>query len=341
MDSTSSLKLSDSSVFRSQYLLYSLDNGVQLLESVDVFLKKEGTLRNRGFWLDVQNPSNADMEKLAKIFTIHPLTIEDIQNDLTREKTEIFKNYQFTTFASFYSNSFSQFNRINIFILTFHNFILTFHFNYLPLVRKVMTSRNKNNDHHSNRLKTTDSFDTKWICYAILDEITDLFIIPVQENSSEADVLDDLTLLLSEKDQTEMVSRISKAKKTNIALQRLLSGKVDVLKFFIKKADMIDPDKDFDSDTRSNSEITPYLVDIMDHVLSMLQTLQHSDNTLIRAHSTYLAQISLSITRGSNDVNAFMSKITALASIYFVNSRRIYSDEYYYGIMGNEYGSSW
>ncbi|MBW0489112.1 hypothetical protein O181_028827 [Austropuccinia psidii MF-1] len=45
---------------------------------------------NSAWWLDITCPSSSDMHQLQKIFPLHPLTIEDILSQDTREKTETF-----------------------------------------------------------------------------------------------------------------------------------------------------------------------------------------------------------------------------------------------------------
>ncbi|KNZ51631.1 hypothetical protein VP01_387g1 [Puccinia sorghi] len=42
------------------------------------------------WWLDISCPTSSDMHQLRKIFPLHPLTIEDILHQDTREKTETF-----------------------------------------------------------------------------------------------------------------------------------------------------------------------------------------------------------------------------------------------------------
>lgn len=93
-----------------------------------------------------------------------------------------------------------------------------------------------------------------------------------------------------------------------MGLMRLLGGKADVLKGFTKRCN-------------ENYQVTPrmevglYLGDIQDHVVTMMNTLGHLERMLSRAHSNYLAQLSIdSITQGTR-ANKVLSKITFLASI--------------------------
>ena len=58
-----------------------------------------------------------------------------------------------------------------------------------------------------------------------------------------------------------------------------------------------------------------YLGDVQDHVITMVQTLQHVDTTLTRAHSNYLAQINIEQSRTAIEANESMTRLTAIASI--------------------------
>ena len=58
-----------------------------------------------------------------------------------------------------------------------------------------------------------------------------------------------------------------------------------------------------------------YLEDIHDHVLTMMQNLNHYEKSLARSHSNYLAQISIDITQASNRTSDTVMRMTLLASI--------------------------
>ncbi|KAG0151795.1 hypothetical protein CROQUDRAFT_650850 [Cronartium quercuum f. sp. fusiforme G11] len=58
--------------------------------------------QNSAWWLDITCPSQLDMTQLCKIFELHPLTVEDILMQETREKTETFDGlgYYFVCFRA-------------------------------------------------------------------------------------------------------------------------------------------------------------------------------------------------------------------------------------------------
>ena len=106
----------------------------------------------------------------------------------------------------------------------------------------------------------------------------------------------------------EFLKKIGIARKNVMGLMRLLGGKADVLKGFTKRCN-------------ENYKVTPrmdiglYLGDIQDHVVTMMTNLGHFEKMLSRAHSNYLAQISIDGIIQGTATNRVLSKITLLASI--------------------------
>ena len=52
-----------------------------------------------------------------------------------------------------------------------------------------------------------------------------------------------------------------------------------------------------------------------DHIITMVQALNHYEKISSRSHSNYLAQISIEMTQTNNEMNDVLSKLTALGSI--------------------------
>jgi len=103
-----------------------------------------------------------------------------------------------------------------------------------------------------------------------------------------------------------MLRRIGLARKHVTTLLRLLTDKSEVIKTLIKRINTLTP----------NSNNLLYLSDVQDHVITMVQNLHHYDETLIRANSNYLAQISIEITLATNDTNDIANKLSVLGSIF-------------------------
>jgi magnesium transporter len=79
------------------------------------------------FWLDVFQPTEAEMKVLSKAFGIHPLTTEDIMMQEAREKVELFRTYYLVSYRTFEqdSNSENFMEPVNIYIVVFRDGIVT------------------------------------------------------------------------------------------------------------------------------------------------------------------------------------------------------------------------
>ncbi|KAJ9086222.1 CorA metal ion transporter [Entomophthora muscae] len=105
-----------------------------------------------------------------------------------------------------------------------------------------------------------------------------------------------------------MLRRIGHARKKVTSLMRILNTKPDVIKALsLRWDDRLKASK--------GPDIKLYLGDIQDHLITMVQNSLHYENVLARAHSNYLAQISIELTQVSNRTNNAVAKLTAMASI--------------------------
>jgi magnesium transporter len=79
------------------------------------------------WWLDIQCPTDEEMKMLSKVFSIHPLTTEDILMEETREKIELFRNYYLVCFRSFDQDPYSptHLEPLNMYIIVFREGILS------------------------------------------------------------------------------------------------------------------------------------------------------------------------------------------------------------------------
>ncbi|OLL25863.1 putative metal ion transporter [Neolecta irregularis DAH-3] len=185
------------------------------------------------FWLDVNNPTDAEMKMISKAFGIHPLTTEDISMEETREKVELFRNYYFVCFRSFDQDPSSE------------NFLEPFH--------SSETSHPANVRRRIRQLKDYISVSSDWISYALIDDITDGFGPLIQRIEDEVDAIDDAVLYVTQDDN--MLRRIGVVRKKVMGLLRLLGSKADVIKGFSKRCNE-------KWDIAPRSEIGLYLGDI-------------------------------------------------------------------------------
>lgn len=128
------------------------------------------------------------------------------------------------------------------------------------------------------------------------------------------------TRIVAWKRKGDMLRRIGECRKRVMSVMRLLGSKADVIKGFSKRfneSETLAKDELPQLSTRLalRGEILMYLGDIQDHIVTMVQSLNHYEKLLARSHSNYLAQINIDMTKVNNDTNDVLGKITILGTI--------------------------
>ncbi|OAA46622.1 Mg2+ transporter protein, CorA-like protein [Beauveria brongniartii RCEF 3172] len=255
------------------------------------------------WWLNINRATKEEVLSICKAFGVHPLTIEDIVTQEAREKIELFPSYYFACFRSFNmvdEQDGIEYEPFNIYTLVFREGTLSFSFapnSHASHVRRRITA-----------LKDYVALSSDWICYALIDDIVDCFAPVINQIETEADAIEDEVFVMRHDDSSTFLRSIGRVRKNCMALLRLLGGKADVLRGFTKRCN-------------ENYQVTPhmdigmYLGDIQDHVVTMANNLGHCEKLLSRAHSNYLATLSINNISQGTDTNRVLSKITFLASV--------------------------
>ncbi|CEG66910.1 hypothetical protein RMATCC62417_03406 [Rhizopus microsporus] len=300
-----------------RYMYFHPDTGIirgkSLLElKLPPHLTVEQLLLKENFWIDITSPSLAEMKAISKIFHIHPLTTEDIMAHEIREKCDVFRRYIFICYRAFLHDNY-QLKPMTFYNIISKRHILTFHFGHVPHTEHVL----------ERVIQLQDYIEVvpDWINYAIMDEITDSFAPMIQQIESEVDTIDDLVLLYKT-DQTDMVLRIGTCRKRVIQMVRLLGTKAEVVKALMKRieertvrSDSLEEEANDAEMGRIYPDVGLYLGDVQDHILTMLQNLNHYETVLARSESNYLARMSIELTQTSNSTNHVIGRLTIFATI--------------------------
>ncbi|KAI1369255.1 hypothetical protein F5Y08DRAFT_292854 [Xylaria arbuscula] len=281
------------------------------------------------WWLDVLSPTDAEMKALAKAFGIHPLTSEDIMLQEQREKVELFRHYYFVNYRSFDqdANSENHLEPVNMYVVVFREGVLSFHFSQTPHPANVRR--------RIRQLKDFMMLSSDWISYAIIDDITDVYLPLIQNIEEEVDDIDDKILELhsstdpncpSAKQRRgsaeekaapsegnveasgDMLRRVGDCRKKVMTLYRLLGNKADVIKGFAKRCNE-------HWEVAPRSDIGLYLGDIQDHIVTMSANLSHYEMILARCHANYIAQINIRMNERAEQTADVLGKLTVLGTI--------------------------
>ncbi|ODQ82668.1 hypothetical protein BABINDRAFT_11056, partial [Babjeviella inositovora NRRL Y-12698] len=180
------------------------------------------------WWLDCVCPTDTEMRMLAKAFGIHPLTAEDIRMQERREKVEMFRNYYFVCFHTCETDSESEeyLEPINVYMVVFRGGFLTFHFS--PIVHTSNVRR------RVRQLRDYVTVSADWLCYALIDDITDGFAPAITAIEHKADAIED-SVFARELDFSLMLLQIGDARRRVMTLMRLLTNKADVVRMFANR----------------------------------------------------------------------------------------------------------
>ncbi|KAK5684236.1 CorA metal ion transporter [Elasticomyces elasticus] len=299
------------------------------------------------FWLDVLSPTEPEMKILARVFGIHQLTTEDILMEEQREKVELFSNYYFVNYRSFEQDTESEsyLEPVNIYIVVFREGVLSFHHSMTPHPANVRRRVRQLNDYMSP--------SADWISYAIIDDVTDVYLPLVQQIETEVDDIDDCILGLHDEERTSQQKGVTgkgskddpssekegkptgqgSGNKEKPEIEKTLSESggdmlrrvgecrkkvMSLYRLLGNKADVI---KGFAKRCNEHwhvaprSEIGLYLGDIQDHIVTMTGNLSHYENLLSRAHSNYLAQINIRMNERAEQTADVLGKLTVLGTI--------------------------
>ncbi|KKK26718.1 corA family metal ion transporter [Aspergillus rambellii] len=255
------------------------------------------------WWLDVLNPTEAEVGAISRAFSIHPLTTEDILTQESREKVELFKQYYFVCFRTFYQvdKTSEQFMEpVNFYMVVFRDGVLTFSFTDNPHAANVRRRIGK--------LRDYVSLSSDWICYAMIDDIVDSFGPVIRDIEVESEAIEDLVFIARMEDFESFLPRIGHLRKKVMGLMRLLGGKADVIRGFSKRCNE-------QYSVTPRGDIGLYLGDIQDHVVTMMSNLAHFEKMLSRSHTNYLAQLNVTNLVLGNHVNNVLSKVTLIATM--------------------------
>ncbi|KAK2873353.1 hypothetical protein FQN49_002406 [Arthroderma sp. PD_2] len=115
------------------------------------------------WWLDVINPTHEEIGAISRAFSIHPLTAEDIMTQEAREKVELFRQYYFVCFRTFYQmdkTSEEYLEPVNLYMVVFREGVISFSFVDNPHAANVRKRIGK--------LREYVSLSSDWICYAMM-----------------------------------------------------------------------------------------------------------------------------------------------------------------------------
>src|SRR5207247_7905951 len=142
------------------------------------------------FWLDIENPGDADYHLLEQTFKFHPLTLEDIRNRNQRPKVEEFPGYAFVVlFTAEMVNERAEIREHHLYVST--QYLVSVHLEpSKPLAD--LRQRIKYNPDLTRR-------SLPFLFYLVVDKLVDAMFHVLEEVDDATDRLEDALLARREK----------------------------------------------------------------------------------------------------------------------------------------------
>ncbi len=244
-------------------------------------------------WFELNSPDDPKLNELAERYQLHPLHLEDARSPDERIKVDQTATYTFAVLKPIRLNTppgggpdTVSFSTIDIFAGS-HNgepFFITIADPTCPTTADALArARREGADDTPGRL-----------LYLILDTIVDLYFPAIDHYDDRIDELEDRVIATPEPDTLQLVFAL---KRQLIDLRRVLVGTRDATLHLQR-----DPQSIVDA------EHQPFVRDVYDHVVRLLDSVETQRDLLNNALDIYLSSV-------ANRTNEVMKVLTVLGTI--------------------------
>jgi magnesium transporter len=263
---------------------------VLVLTRVDPEQIAERRRRDEFFWLDIESPSNDEVDTLQATLDLHPMALEDTREFGQRPKVDSYRDYVLVVFytAQICDEPDRVVAPVEVHVYVSGHWIVTVHRETVPQL-----------DALHDRLVPADTKDEDYLVYRIFDGLTDAFfpaILRLEQriDATEAEVL--------ARPRREHLRRVYRLKQEVHALQRLIAGQRD--QFQVASGAILD----LASLSRTTRE---YLRDVGDHLAQIGGELNRQIDDLTALTATYF-------NASAERVNRTATRLSVVATFFVV-----------------------
>jgi magnesium transporter len=240
---------------------------------------------NSFFWIDVDQPNEADYEILREVFKFHPLAVEDSEKFGQRSKLDEYDDF---VFIVVYGAVPDDDRLVEVHCFYSDKFLVTVHRDEAPAFTEVR-------QRYMKRSKPVD--EPGKLLYRIIDALVDSFFPILADFDDRIDELENQTFLNASDAQLQEIFQ----------MKRLLVG--------MRKA--ITPQRDMFASLSGGVAHLPgmtdederYFRDIYDHLLRISELIDTYRDLLTSSMDVYLSTV-------SNRLNSVMKQLTIMATVF-------------------------
>ena len=258
---------------------------VESVEDCADFREKPGVT-----WFNVYGVNQPEtIEKMGRIFSLHPLLMEDIMNTDQRPKMEAYDDYLFVVLKTLYYNeNEKEIVTDQISFVLGKNYVVSFQERRRGLFDPV---RSRLGNGKGRIRKITADF----LLYSLIDVIIDNYFVVLEKLG---EIVDQLEVRLVASPRTEALQAIQRLKREMIFLKRSVWPLREVIGGMERGESPLIQDSTY-----------LYLRDIYDHTVQAIDIIETYRDTLSGMLDIYLSSV-------SNRLNEVMKVLTIIATIF-------------------------
>ncbi len=238
-------------------------------------------------WLDIINPEKAELDMIEKAFDLHPLTIEDCINTITRPKVDRFEKYLFIVMhGATLTPRAQKVKTIELNVCIGNNYIITIHQEPMKGISSTMERVQKNPQVMG---KGADV-----LLHLVVDSLVDNYL-PVLD-VMDYKITNIETQMLKNPSQS-ILNSIFTLKKEVLNMRRFIGPQRDTVNFLSKE--------DFPF---IHEKTRIYFRDVYDNMIFINDTIDTYRDVLNSALDVYISTV-------SNKTNEIMKVLTMIATI--------------------------
>ena len=279
-------------------LITYMDTKVHEFSSIEKAFEEPSNIKQT-FWLNINNPSDADFKFLKDKFKFHHLTIEDCMHKAKRSKINDYNDYHFLIVSTSDNHTKNAFSYNNIYIYISLNYIITIHYGENRAIKKTM------NDISTGLTIVPNGSD--FVLYSILDEAIDQLFVVTDKVEEKINFLEEESM---NNPVQSTLNNIMVLKKSVIKLRRVVSPLREVLNTLLRHDDII------------TEKYRIYFSDIYDHVLRIYDLIESDHEMVTSCLELYSSQLSNSMNKVMKIltiITTVMMPLTIITGIYGMN----------------------
>lgn len=226
----------------------------------NISLEEAKSAKYSWFWVDMNEPTQEEIQLLTTEFKFHPLAIEDCLEYVQRPKLDYYEGYHFLILHELQKLDLEE-TEIDIFVSD--HFVVTFHMHRSPIISQVLESvhtdrrATKSPLHLTHRIidELVDSYFP--LMYRLEDELADLEVDQMKKQVHNAvERLYDIRTDLSKLRRTilptrDLLYRILNSNRFKDIIEHRIYFE-DIHDHLMKLSDMIEANRDLASDIRES-----------------------------------------------------------------------------------------